>query len=89
MTIDFDTAEVTTGNLSFEDSNGEWFAAFNGFINGHQIELGVNFASHGNNLADGTIDSTFIDGIDGLLNSFELFEIDNSNIRVKGRFDLH
>lgn len=88
MTIDFDTAEVTTGNLSFEDGSGEWFAAFNGFINGHEIELGVNFASHGNNLATGTIDSTFIDGIDGLLNSFELFEIDNTNIRVKGRFDL-
>ncbi|MFQ3220775.1 MAG: hypothetical protein ACI96W_003154 [Paraglaciecola sp.] len=88
ITIDFDTASIPSGNLSFDDDSGEWFAAFSGAINESALELGVNFASHGNNLATGQVDSTFINGIDGLFNSFELFEIDDTDTRVKGTFKL-
>ena len=90
MSINFDTSEISNGSLSFDDSGGvEWFAAFNGAINGVDLDLGVNFASHGNELADGTINSVFTEGIDGLLNVFELFEVDNSEIIINGRFNLN
>ena len=89
MSINFDTSEISNGSLSFDDSGGEeWFAAFNGSINGASLVLGVNFASHGNKLAAGNIDSAFTEGIDGLFNVFELFEVDNTEIRTQGRFNL-
>lgn len=89
MSINFDTSEISNGSLSFDDSGGEeWFAAFNGSINGASLVLGVNFASHGNKLAAGNIDSVFTEGIDGLFNVFELFEVDNTEIRTQGRFNL-
>jgi hypothetical protein len=90
MSINFDTSEISNGSLSFDDANGvQWFAAFNGAINGTGLDLGVNFASHGNELADGTIDSVFTQGVDGLFNVFELFEVDNTQIITKGRFNLN
>ena len=90
MSINFDTSEISNGSLSFDDANGaQWFAAFNGAINGTGLDLGVNFASHGNELADGTIDSVFTQGVDGLFNVFELFEVDNAQIITKGRFNLN
>jgi hypothetical protein len=89
MSINFDTSEISNGSLSFDDADGvEWFAAFNGAINGTGLDLGVNFASHGDELADGTIDSVFTEGVDGLLNAFELFEVDNTQIITNGRFNL-
>jgi hypothetical protein len=89
MSINFDTSEISNGSLSFDDADGvEWFAAFNGAINGTGLDLGVNFASHGNELADGTIDSVFTQGVDELLNVFELFEVDNAEITTNGRFNL-
>jgi hypothetical protein len=89
MSINFDTSEISNGSLSFDDADGvQWFAAFNGAINGTGLDLGVNFASHGNELADGTIDSAFTQGVDELFNVFELFEVDNTQIITKGRFNL-
>jgi hypothetical protein len=89
MSINFDTSEISNGSLSFDDADGvEWFAAFNGAFNGTGLDLGVNFASHGNELADGTIDSVFTEGVDELLNVFELFEVDNAEITTNGRFNL-
>jgi hypothetical protein len=89
MSINFDTSEISNGSLSFDDADGvEWFAAFNGAINVTGLDLGVNFASHGNELADGTIDSVFTQGVDELLNVFELFEVDNAEITTNGRFNL-
>jgi hypothetical protein len=90
MSINFDTSEISNGSLSFDGADGvEWFAAFNGAINGANLDLGVNFASHGNKLADGTINTVFTQGIDGLINVFELFEIDNPEIITNGRFTLN
>ena len=86
MTVNFDNATIPTGNLSFNDSGGEWFAAFNGIINVDTFEIDVNFASHGNNLADGDINALFLGDLDTILTNFELFEINNINNRVKGNF---
>jgi hypothetical protein len=79
MSINFDNATVPVGELSFDDSGGGWFAAFNGIINVDKFELGINFASHGNNRADGTITAEFTNGgIDNILSNFDLFEINVS-----------
>lgn len=74
MTIDFDNGTVPQGELSFNDAGGEWFAAFNGVVNVDQLELGINFASHGNERAQGQIDTLFVDGIDQILGQFVLSE---------------
>jgi len=88
MTIDFDNGTVPEGQLSFNDQGGAWFAAFNGVINVDQLELGVNFASHGNNPAQGEIGVIFTDGTDGLLGQFLLNESDNSAVNAGGIFLL-
>ncbi|WP_052262271.1 FecR family protein [Pseudoalteromonas luteoviolacea] len=88
MTVNFDRGTVEQGALSFQDSGGEWFAAFNGLITTEGMDLGVNFASHGNNLADGTIQSRFIDGLDKLSGNFNLREIDNPSVSARGDFLL-
>jgi hypothetical protein len=94
MDIDFQTAEVKNGQLSFTDteSQNEWFATYEGFVNAHALELGITWASHGNELATGTMNSQFIktgpnQGINDIFNSFDLWEINNAGIRVKGSFD--
>jgi glucan-binding YG repeat protein len=88
MTMNFDTSTVETGHMSFDDAQGEWFATFNGIIYQHNIEVDVTFASHGNNRADGDINSIFTNDTNSILSSFELFELDNVNTRVKGKFTL-
>ena len=89
MNINFDTAEITDGNLSFEDGQGEWFASFAGHVNLHNIEMGITFASHGNNLAEGTINPVFINDTHGIWSLFDLNEIGNVSNKVNGSFELH
>lgn len=86
MTIDFDNGTIPQGELSFNDAGGEWYAAFNGIVNVEQLELGVNFASHGNERAQGQIDTLFIDGIDKILGQFVLSEIENPAVTAGGVF---
>jgi hypothetical protein len=86
LTIDFDNGTVPQGELSFNDAGGEWFAAFNGLVNVDQLELGVNFASHGNNRAQGQIDTLFVDGIDQILGQFVLSETANPTTTAGGVF---
>lgn len=86
LTIDFDNGTVPQGELSFNDAGGEWYAAFNGVVNVDQLELGVNFASHGNDRAQGQIDTLFVDGIDQILGQFVLSEIENPAVTAGGIF---
>ncbi|MCF2858116.1 FecR family protein [Pseudoalteromonas sp. SMS1] len=88
MTVNFDRGTVEQGALSFQDSGGEWFAAFNGLINQEGMTLGVNFASHGQNLATGTIQSQFTNGLDRLTGSFNLQEVENPSVVAQGAFIL-
>ncbi|ESP93168.1 MULTISPECIES: FecR family protein [Pseudoalteromonas] len=88
MTVNFDRGTVEQGALSFQDSGGQWFAAFNGLINSQGMTLGVNFASHGNNLANGTIQSQFTEGLDKLTGSFNLQEIEDPSVFAQGAFIL-
>ncbi|MGB2741026.1 MAG: FecR family protein [Cognaticolwellia sp.] len=88
MTIDFDNASVPGGTLSFTDSQGEWFAAYSGLINIDQLDLGVNFASHGNNRADGTIFAGFSNGLDEITGGFSLQEINNPSVNADGSFKV-
>ncbi len=88
MTIDFDNASVPGGTLSFTDSQGEWFATYSGLINIDQLNLGINFASHGNNRADGNIFAAFSDGLDSILGGFNLHEINDPSVTAGGSFKI-
>lgn len=88
VTVDFNTATIPTGNLSFQDSQGEWFAAFNGLINSNALDLNINFASHNNNLVDGVISGLFIEGATGILGNVSLFEINQPEVQAGGSFIL-
>lgn len=89
MTVDFDNASVPQGSLSFTDSQGQWFAAYSGLINVDQLDLGVNFASHGNNRADGIIFAAFSDGLDEIFGGFNLQEINNPSVNAEGSFKIN
>lgn len=87
MDIDFDTLGVTAGNLTLDDDEGEWRATFSGNIStAGQIALDISHASHGNNLADGEIETAFYDGLDSIIGNFELEEILRPNINTSGSF---
>jgi len=86
MTVNFDNGTIPTGHLSFNDNAGEWFAAFNGVINVDAFEMNINFASHGNNKADGDIEAFFINDLNHTLTNFSLFEINNREITANGSF---
>ncbi|ASP48663.1 FecR family protein [Cognaticolwellia beringensis] len=88
MTIDFDNAAIPEGTLSFSDSQGEWFAAYSGLINVDQLDLGINFASHGNNKADGIIFAAFANGLDEIIGGFNLKEINNPSVNADGSFNI-
>jgi hypothetical protein len=88
MDVDFDGAWVPSGQLSFTDAGGEWFAVFNGVFGAQSLELSVNFASHGNELADGSISALFINNATGVLGNLSLFELDNPSILLDGGFEL-
>ena len=88
MTVDFDLSRVSTGQLSFTDAQGEWFAVFNGVIGAQQLELNINFASHGNNLADGLINSFLVNNASEIFGNIQLTEIGDSSIFAGGNFLL-
>ena len=88
ITVNFTTSSIPSGNLSFNDANGEWFAVFNGLIDANQLDLNVNFASHNNNLADGFIDALLIDNATSILGNVSLFEINQPAIQAGGSFEL-
>ncbi|GAA6205368.1 FecR family protein [Thalassotalea sp. SU-HH00458] len=88
MTVDFDNASVPGGSLSFNDAQGEWLATFSGLINIDQLSLGVNYASHGNNKAQGNISAAFSNGLDELLGNFNLSEIDDASVNADGTFKI-
>ena len=88
MTIDFDNASVPGGSLSFTDSQGEWFAAYSGLINIDQLDLGINFASHGDNKAEGIIFAAFTNGLDEIIGGFNLQEINNPSVNADGSFNI-
>jgi hypothetical protein len=88
LNINFDKGIVEQGSLSFIDSGGEWFAAFDGIINTSGLDLGVNFASHGQNAATGLIKTQFFDGLDSLSGTFYLQEVESSNTNAQGIFIL-
>ncbi|MCY7295463.1 FecR family protein [Alteromonas sp. a30] len=88
MTVDFDNGFVPDGSLTFTDNQGEWFAVFNGVIDLNEILLGVNFASHGNELASGDISALFSNDGDRISGEFNLFEINNPSTNANGRFQI-
>lgn len=88
MTIDFDHASVPEGAINYTDEQGKWFAAFSGLINVDQLDLGINFASHGNKKADGEIEAAFSDGLEEVIGSFYLNEVDNAAVTSGGSFKV-
>ena len=88
MTIDFDNASVPGGTLSFSDSGGEWFADYSGLINIDQLDLGINFASHGDNRAEGIIFGAFSNGLDEIIGGFDLQEVNNPSVNADGSFTI-
>ena len=88
MEIDFDTAIVPIGQISFDDTGGQWFAIFNGAIIENGLDLTINFASHGNNIADGTINGIFINNGQGIFSNLDLFEVDNPGVNAGGTLIL-
>jgi hypothetical protein len=88
MEVDFDNASVPGGSLSFSDNQGEWFAAYSGLINIDQIDLGVNFASHGNNKAEGDISAAFSNGLDEITGGFSLKETTSPSVTANGSFKI-
>ncbi|EWH11572.1 hypothetical protein DS2_03650 [Catenovulum agarivorans DS-2] len=87
MQINFDRQSVENGFLSFSDEGGEWLARFNGAIRGAELDVGVNFASHGNNLAEGEIGAIFTTAqtINGKI---ELKEVNDPETQASGTFEL-
>ncbi|WDD99759.1 FecR family protein [Thalassomonas actiniarum] len=88
MSINFDTARVTQGQLSFSDNGGEWFAAFNGIIGTQELEMKVNFASHGNALAEGEINGLLLNNASEIIGDFSLAEQENSTVNAAGSYLL-
>lgn len=88
MLIDFDGVWIPQGQMSFTDRGGEWFAVFNGIINGPALDLRINFASHGNNLATGSLSGLLLDDARRVLGNLTLYELDNPDVRIEGGFEL-
>ncbi|WDE12561.1 FecR family protein [Thalassomonas haliotis] len=88
MSINFDTARVTQGQLSFSDNGGEWFAAFNGIIGTQELDMKVNFASHGNALARGEINGLLLNNASEIIGDFSLAEQENSAVNAAGSYLL-
>lgn len=88
MQIDFDSAWVPAGQLSFTDQGGEWFAVFSGVFGKDALELTINVASHGNQLADGSISGLLINDATAVLGNLSLYELDHPTVRLDGGFVL-
>ena len=90
MTVNFSSETVTTsGSLSFDDAGGEWFAAFTGALpqNSTELQMNVNFASHGNNEAIGNINAQFFNP-NTLQGAVNLQEINNPSVTAGGTFTV-
>lgn len=88
LAVDFDNGTVPGGSLSFTDEQGEWFAAYSGLINIDQLELGVNFASHANQKAEGDISAAFSNGLTEITGDFNLHEIEDPAVKATGSFKI-
>lgn len=88
MQVDFDSAWVPAGQLSFSDAGGEWFAVFSGVFGRQSLDLSIHAASHGNQLADGSISGLLINDANAVLGNLSLYELDNPTIRLDGGFVL-
>lgn len=88
MEINFDNGTVPNGEISFNDTEGTWYAAYSGLINVSNLDLAITFASHGNNLATGEIDAAFFNDLDNISGSFDITEINNPNVNASGAFSL-
>ena len=89
MNINFNTARVSEGQISFTDNTGDWFAAMDGIVEQGVLDLNVNFASHNNNLANGEINGYLINEGFGIFGNFKLFEILQPDINAGGTFILN
>ena len=89
MNINFNTARVSDGQISFTDNTGDWFAAMDGIVEQGVLDLNVNFSSHNNNLANGEINGYLINEGYGIFGNFKLFEILQPNINAGGTFLLN
>lgn len=87
MRVDFDNAWVPAGQLSFTDAGGEWFAVFNGVFANEGLALYINFASHGNALANGNISAVLLNE-QQIFGQLTLTEIADPAIRLDGSFVL-
>ncbi len=88
MQVDFDSAWVPAGHLSFTDTGGEWFAVFSGVFGSQSLDLSIHAASHGNQLADGSISGLLINNASAVLGNLSLYELENPTIRLDGGFVL-
>jgi hypothetical protein len=89
MNINFNTARISEGQISFTDNTGDWFAAMDGIVEQGVLDLNVNFASHNNNLANGEINGYLINEGYGIFGNFKLFEILQPDINAGGTFLLN
>jgi hypothetical protein len=93
MEINFDSGEVSNGELSFNENSSRWNAVFNGNMNVTQsnvfLEVDVTHASHDDNIADGDISANFIEtlGLDSVVGQFELHEV-IGDARVDGSYQV-
>lgn len=88
LAINFDNGTVPGGALSLTDAQGEWFATYSGLINVDQLELGVNFASHANQRAEGNISAAFSDGLSEITGNFDLQEVEDPSVKATGSFKI-
>ncbi|PCI60995.1 MAG: hypothetical protein COB35_07410 [Gammaproteobacteria bacterium] len=88
MSVNFDTGRVPTGQLSFNDANGQWFAVFNGIIASSALEININFASYNNELVEGSINGILLNNGSQVFGDFSLSEINNSANHSGGGFLL-
>jgi hypothetical protein len=95
LDINFDSGEISNGQLSFNDdkNSDKWNAVFNGNVNITQdnvfLEVGVTSASHGNNVAEGDISAQFVDslGLGSVTGNFELYEV-KRDVSVNGSYQI-
>lgn len=86
MTINFSESRVEEGNISVMDNGGEWFATFDGYIDGEEFHLDVSYATHGDAEADGEVGAFFFNGLDSVFTNFLLHETLNPEINIEGSF---
>ena len=87
MTVDFATDRVSDGNMTMTDSGGEWFATFDGYLDGGDILVDFSYVAHGDQLGEGQFDAIrWLDGGETVWAGFTLQEVLNPEINVTGSF---